>query len=77
MKVQNKSVLPEENVAIIAFLINPYLAIIYDNDAKSQKALERGLRGTRTLVPIEGQVASLHTFQHNTKALRSSPAIAR
>jgi hypothetical protein len=45
MKVQNKSVPPGETVAIIAFLINPYYAIIYDNFAKSQKALERGLRG--------------------------------
>lgn len=75
MKLKNKSVLHEENIDI-AFLISPCHAIIYDNNAKSRKALERGLRGREPWFQLKDK-SSLCTLQHNSKALRSSPATAR
>jgi len=58
-------VLLEENM-VIAFILTPCNAIIDNNNAKSRKALERGLRAREPWFRLK-----------DSKALRSSPATAR
>ena len=65
MKVQNKSVLLEENIFIV-FLISPCYAIIYDNNANSQKTIERGLRGREPWLRLKDK-ASLCTPFNTTR----------